>query len=99
MLWVRYSFVSVFLKTGKQRKMGRGKKGCTESTCRNQTQENFWGLSSARGKLATILSIRKRPENLIKLNRSHFFVPENRESGILTRQLRQRTQKKNLLKR
>lgn len=98
MLWVRYSFVSVFLKTGKQRKMGRGKKGCTESTYRNQTQENCWGLSSARGKLATILSTRKRPENLIKLNRSHFFVPENRESGILTRQLRQRTQEKKSIK-
>lgn len=92
-------FFCVSLKERETKVNGQGEKGCTESTYRNQTQENCWGLNSARGKMATILSIRKRPEYLIKLNRSHFFVPENRESGILTRQLRQRTQGKNLLQR
>lgn len=88
-------FFCVRLLKGRETKEnGQGKKGCTESTYRNQTQENCWGLNSARGKLATILSIRKRPEYLIKLNSSHFFVPENRESSISTRQLRQRTQGK-----
>lgn len=77
---------------------GQGKKGCAESTCRNQTQENCWGLNSARGKLATILSIRKRPEYLIKLNRSHFFVPEKRERSISTRQPSQGTQEKKSIK-
>lgn len=79
--------------------MGKGwGEDCTESTYRNQTQENCWGLNSARGKLATILSIRKRPEYLIKLNGSHFFVPENRESSVSTRQLRENPGKKKSIK-
>lgn len=92
------SFCVRRLTESETKETGQGKKGCAESTCRNQTQENCWGLNSARGKLATILCIRKRPEYLIKLNRSHFFVLEKRESSISTRRPRQGTQEKNLLK-